>query len=240
LFRKQKDNKINKLVLLFSRKLVSQSAFTIAEVLVTLLIVGVVASAVIPPIVRGAADKQFVVMYKKDYSLVSAWFNTAVNETGGNVPVLVAFWDVNAYLASIVQYFPDRILKSKPFYTGAITDYYNPGVMKWSTGAVMNVSEKGNWPHSGSYILNLANGSTVMIMQWASYADARAPIMAEKAGLLGWLIMIDVNGSRPPNTFGRDIFVVMPYQDGVIRPYISTVPCGSGCGQGCSYEKLDD
>ena len=229
------------LVLPFARKLVSRAAFTISEVLVTLLIVGVIAAIVTPPLVRDTTDKQFVVMYKKDYSLVSAWFNTAVSENGSNVATCAGGWlEFSAYFASILRYFPDRIVKSKSPYNGTITDYYNPGVMKWSTGVVLNSNMQSHWPHSGSYILNLANGSTVIIMQWSAYVDALAPVMTEKTGLLGWFIMIDVNGSRLPNTFGRDIFVVMPYQDGVIRPFVSTVPCGSGCGQGCSYEKLDD
>ena len=117
MFSKQKDNKKNMLVLPFARKLVSRAAFTISEVLVTLLIVGVIAAIVTPPLVRDTTDKQFVVMYKKDYSLVSAWFNTAVSENGSNVATCAGGWlEFSAYIASILRYFPDRIVKSKSPY----------------------------------------------------------------------------------------------------------------------------
>ena len=57
-------------------------AFTLAEVLITLAIIGVVAALTIPSVVSKNREQQSIVGVKKAYSVLSQAFNLAKNEYG--------------------------------------------------------------------------------------------------------------------------------------------------------------
>ena len=57
-------------------------AFTLAEVLITLGIIGIVAEMTIPTIINKAEKIATLSMLKKEYSMLSSLFNTAVAENG--------------------------------------------------------------------------------------------------------------------------------------------------------------
>lgn len=63
-------------------KPLNKFAFTLAEVLVTLGIIGVVASLVIPTLIQNSTDAARIGALKKAYSTISNAFNLAVNENG--------------------------------------------------------------------------------------------------------------------------------------------------------------
>ena len=61
-----------------------KKAFTLAEVLITLGIIGVVASMTIPSLISGYRDKQYVTALKKSVSILSNAYNLAIYENGGS------------------------------------------------------------------------------------------------------------------------------------------------------------
>ncbi len=61
----------------------SKKAFTLAEVLITLAIIGVVAALTIPAIVKNYQKTQFKTQFKKIYTTMSAALNTTIANNGG-------------------------------------------------------------------------------------------------------------------------------------------------------------
>lgn len=61
------------------------TAFTLAEVLITLGIIGVVAALTIPALMNQTNDKEFIVAWKKAYSSISNGYNQAVMDNGGAI-----------------------------------------------------------------------------------------------------------------------------------------------------------
>ena len=64
-----------------------KSAFTLAEVLITLGIIGVVAAFVLPAFVKSYQERQYAVMWKKKYSEIARIYNLVKDEMGGNICV---------------------------------------------------------------------------------------------------------------------------------------------------------
>src|SRR5574344_2725153 len=59
-----------------------KNAFTLAEVLITLGIIGVVAALTIPTLMQKTQDREAVSKLKKVYSTISNAYNLAVNDEG--------------------------------------------------------------------------------------------------------------------------------------------------------------
>ena len=80
-------------------------AFTLAEVLITLGIIGVVAALTIPTILRNIQDYQLNIAFKKFYST----FTQAVQgiQTLEGRPVRCFYWDSNPYTDNCTAYCPD-------------------------------------------------------------------------------------------------------------------------------------
>ena len=57
-----------------------KSAFTLAEVLITLGIIGVVAAFVLPAFVKSYQERQYAVMWKKKYSEIARIYNLVKDE----------------------------------------------------------------------------------------------------------------------------------------------------------------
>src|SRR5574344_654228 len=64
----------------FSRK----KAFTLAEVLITLGIIGVIAALTIPTLIQKIDDKIYISMWKKKYSEIAIIYEIVKNEIGND------------------------------------------------------------------------------------------------------------------------------------------------------------
>ncbi len=69
-----------------------KKGFTLAEVLITLAIIGVVAALTIPTVVRNYQKQQTVVKLKKVYSVLNQAFNNSQAENG-----MYQTWDIGQY-----------------------------------------------------------------------------------------------------------------------------------------------
>ena len=59
-----------------------KKAFTLAEVLITLGIIGVVAALTMPALIAKYKEKETIVRLKKAYSMMSQAYQLAINENG--------------------------------------------------------------------------------------------------------------------------------------------------------------
>ncbi len=172
-----------------------KEGFTLAEVLITLAIIGVVAALTIPSVVRNYQKQQTVTRLKKAYSTISNTTNLAIAEYGP-----VKTWDMKtANEGSSGQgsiYFAQRYLIP---YLKVSKDCKNQTTgdcqFKYSTyNKRETASADSQWAR---FYLN--DGSAVAVYSYIGYEDLQKYAH----------VFIDINGQKEPNIKGRDIFVFL-------------------------------
>lgn len=165
--------------------------FTLAEVLITLGIIGIISALTIPNVTKHYKDKAIISGVKQAYSILGNAFMYAQNEYGP-----ANTWDFSEnnsdYAASdgwfsyITQYL--HLAKDCGEVKGLYTPCYPQGtIIKSLYGKNSSLSyTHGGILKNGMYIFV----KTTSAMNYASW---------------GW-IYVDINGAKSPNTFGKDIF----------------------------------
>lgn len=168
------------------------SAFTLAEVLITLGIIGIVAAMTIPTLVSNYQKKQYVTQLKKFYSI----FNQALLEIAveGGCPD-----NLNcAFLDSSVSQFDTVAAKFKVAKNCKSSGNLGEGVC--FTNKMTYVYDdpgygKSYFDDSGDYYRFITVDGTAIALPSGSGA------------ISGDVIVVDVNGpAKNPNKAGRDIF----------------------------------
>ncbi len=80
-------------------------AFTLAEVLVTLAVIGVVASLTIPTLISNIGDEQNKIAWKKSFAEFSQATMMLANDNGGSLKGLCADGDHTCLKNKILKYF---------------------------------------------------------------------------------------------------------------------------------------
>ncbi len=163
-------------------------AFTLAEVLITLAIIGVVAALTIPTVVRNYQKQQTVVQLKKVYSALSNTTNLAIAEEGP-----VAGWQLGADSSG-----------------QAAIDFANKYLIPYLKVA-KNCGTKTT--DDCAYIYkNKANVKTVLDNQYLRFYLNDGTFIALRiennpsVPALTATTTIDINGQKQPNLLGRDVF----------------------------------
>ena len=180
-------------------------AFTLAEVLITLGIIGVVAAMTIPTLISNHQKKQTVAQLKTAYSLFSrAIFRAAADN---EAPV---HWNYNDATSFSNEYiFPYmNIIKDCGFHSEAVFCYGNlddeKNMLHLLNGDVVN--------SAGYKSFILSNGMGVLIRLGHGSAGATSFIK----------FYVDVNGKKGNNILGKDVFAFSMRPDWGDR-YIFTV-----------------
>lgn len=184
------------------------SAFTLAEVLITLAIIGVVAAMTIPTLMNNIADAQFKSAMKKNYSIMNGLSQKILADDGGdfsNALLSCTDSDHTCFKNALKPYFS---------YIKECDGGSSLGVCFPSSAQFLNKttadSSFRNAPASG---LVLKDGTmAIFYLDSASCNYTRNTIPGE----CGW-VTIDVNGLKQPNTWGKDIYTFLFYKNAV-RP----------------------
>ncbi len=173
------------------RSVAMTKAFTLAEVLITLGIIGVVAAMTLPSLIANYQKKQTVVQLKKAYSEIDQAIRTAQVEHG-----TLDTWDLSGFSTQQerTKFFTDNYLlpNIKVIKTCDLSNRYDcwPQTTYNIDGEIRNEGNLVN--NSKSYYLITASGYS---MGYWLHGNGNG----------GWFI-IDINGPKRPNTFGKDIF----------------------------------
>ena len=163
-----------------SRLAAKKSAFTLAEVLITLGIIGVVAALTIPSVIINYQKKETVTKLKKVYTTLSNAAEMSIAENG----------DMKGWDWTLAQTDVDKFVET----------YYVP---------YLSVSEK-KWPNENYRIYNLAGRLVISnYSQLISVILSNGQIIIFKvAHDTGYMwIFADINGTKGPNRVGKDVFV---------------------------------
>lgn len=180
-----------------------QKAFTLAEALIVLGIIGVVAVLVIPTLIKNTQDQEYKVQFKKTYSLLNQAFLYMKEDCGGSVKgCTIAGGGVS------------RDLLASHLKVVDICD--TPGVGAcWAVDRadlklLGGGSVDGGWGPPLGKGMALADGSFVFVRDdvpdcsltsaSTSWGMGTNPVCSE--------IWVDTNGKKGPNTVGKDVFLI--------------------------------
>ena len=163
------------------------AAFTLAEILITLGIIGVVAAMTMPSLIQNYQEKATVTRVKKVYNVLSTALQSAYFENGK--------YNENGNVNDIGQTFYEYISPYLKFqkYCG---------------------TEKGCWPDVT--IKHLHGENWANLDSYQNYIKAILADGTLFQFYRNGEIRVDVNGFKGPNTVGRDIFYFAIKDDKVI------------------------
>lgn len=198
-------------------KIQSKKAFTLAEVLLTLFIIGVVAAETIPTLVKSYQNQVKVTKVKKYTSVLNQVIKQymADKECIGNIISCGAFVGDNTHQDSwnaIKVYFrefpKDCVLTdgSGCFPAGVKYKFLNgqEGSILDDDGGIKAIMPDGAsmnfYDYSGDCSSNRSHSSQPPLLYTCGY------------------FYIDINGHRPPNQYGRDMFKWFVTRSGQVVP----------------------
>jgi len=172
--------------------------FTLAEVLITLVIIGVIAAITVPSLINKTNNQETVSRLKKAYSTLAQATNLIIAEEGS-----IPSWTTTN--EKIFNLYKKHLINAK--VCSQSQGCFEQGNMKWESGDVYTY----NWNDSSNKLV-LADGMQLL------FSDA-SPTCHE--GLTDYRmnmcgrIFVDTNGQKKPNTFGKDVFAFIIFKNGL-------------------------
>lgn len=174
-------------------------AFTMSEVLITLGVVGIVAAMTLPGVIEGYQKVQTVNQLKKVYSTMQQALQKAEVDHEH-----VEFWD---FSLQSNKFFETYI---KPYYK--ILHEYNNNNFP-SSEYKITCTRGGNCNGYGAF-----NSANKIILNDGTLL-AFYPYQGAEGKVGGFTIIVDLNGLKLPNRYGRDVFMFSAQPKLGIQPY---------------------
>ena len=183
---------------------IRRAGFTLAEVLITLGIIGVVAAMTIPTLIKDYKRAVSITKLKKTYSTLQQAIQKTVadnlgysyvNFSDGDTQSMVDWY--NYYLKPNLRIQKDCIESAGCWHTEGVTKQLNGQTAIWDEGT------KGI---GGNIIVFQTFDNVYVNMDGAAASDIEDSF-GVKMSAPGLVMHVDVNGDECPNVIGRDIFV---------------------------------
>jgi len=188
-----------------------KKAFTLAEILITLGIIGIVAVLSMSALIAKYKEKETVVKLKKVYSVLDNGFNQMIFDEG-----TVNSWsdDHGERQARLWELFPK-------YFNVAKTCNKNNQCMPSSYKSLRPDTQYANNISASikQYVLN--DGTALSIAYNAGSSIACTENKAYTKTIYGGYsvfcgrLLVDINGRKGPNTAGKDVFYFFLMQDGI-------------------------
>lgn len=216
-----------------------KSAFTLAEVLITLGIIGIVAAMTLPALVNNNRNKQLETGLKRSYSIIGQALNMYQAETGEKIRSGEA--GIHTLKPTLMKYM--KVIKDCGF-----------GRTDSDSACIPNTGEE----ESNSKVYKTYNNKTIYLPLFDDgqfVLNDGTLILLENGSLERIYISVDVNGfKKRPNRLGQDLFMFQLDEKGVLRPmgaegtayyskndsYCSVTSSNNLNGAGCTYKALTD
>lgn len=204
--------------------------FTLAEVLITLVIIGIIAAMTIPSLMNKTNEQETVVAVKKAYSVLGQAYQKMVAENGEINPSTLGDLPVETFGDMFVK----QLNVQKVCGTSTNEDCFskeNGGAYKYFEGTV--------WANMNSfaplYKIRLNDGMSVAIYVGNVYESKGN---SEALNNVYGYFCVDVNGDKGPNTLGKDTFCFHITKYGILAngspddtgaPFSTCRTNGNGC-----------
>jgi len=215
--------------------------FTLAEVLITLVIIGVIAAMTIPTLINKTQNQEFVSKLKKTYSVFKSVTDQIINEEGlprGDIGGWASSPE-NVYNLYIKHLSVSKACKNK---RGCVDQLSSHG--SGSTNGFMSLNNSHFYGNnceldSDFYKFILSDGIQVIIND-GSYPACDHSSSGSKN--MCSAIFVDLNGEKGPNTWGKDVFFFAIKEDGLYPggcDDLSVAQCHkTGYGTGCACKVI--
>lgn len=182
----------------------NKSAFTLAEVLITLGIIGVVSALTIPTLVQNYQKKTFVTQLHKVYNELSNAAIRAANDSNAtSLNETIYINPDNGAKLFLEKYF--KVIKS---CDKSLTPCFASGYQKMDGTDFPLMTPK--------YVATINSGTAISFFEsYFTYSDE-----GQYHGY--WQIQVDTNGAQGPNILGRDLFYLELYSDGKVAERYSS------------------
>lgn len=215
----------------------NKKGFTLAEVLITLLIIGVVASLTVPAIINNTQQAENKTAWKKVYSTISQAHMRIIQDNGSTFIGLCSDW----YNDCLMNIFKPYLIYSKSCQNGLGNGncWHNLHTVRAMSGEIAGANIW--YPDSSDYSSIVLNDG-VLIRFKNYHIDCTSYTMGGLPNICGD-VEVDVNGFKSPNTIGKDIFLIhimekslkpYGYEDG--QQNYCTIGSGMGCSKKYLYE----
>ena len=209
-----------------------RTAFTLAEVLITLGIIGVVSAITLPALVQNYQKYVTVNRLKKEYSVISNAFVTSQEENGEmNTWRMGDLGSVNDGDNVLIPFYQNYIVK----YLDVVDDCGFSCIKQREVKRYRLNGMSWTWYNHCWYVIYLKDGTVVCFM-----ADNNSVVWSTVR------IYVDINGDRGPNVSGKDIFTILLATNGdsalrlsgidAIRNSKSRATLLGNCRECCSKE----
>ena len=211
----------------------SRSAFTLAEVLITLGIIGVVAAMTLPSLVNNYKEKELVTRTKKLYSNIQNAILLAQKDLG-TVGDNTFLFDVSQTSAQAAQKFAKyfngaKVCESSSQKGCSLYAYKVKFATKKTSGDDDTLTDSSyTYPkiilNDGSCIQVIQQTSCYRVQENDCVQDADGNCVKDENGNITEIaskhndcarLIIDVNGPKLPNQYGADVYAIYVYQNKV-------------------------
>ena len=180
-------------------------AFTIAEVLLTLVIIGVIAAMTIPTITGNVGEQERAAKVKKVYSTYGKAF-TYARAFGADMEFQEVDKSQEAMNAWYNEFMKNRLSTLKVCYD--TRGCWNSGNTYYYNGQIVQSNRAGIGIGNQIITAKLADGTMVNMDMWSNQDSVKNQFGIDPRGNAVMIIYFDINGERKPNKVGRDVFVM--------------------------------
>lgn len=183
--------------------------FTLAEILIVILVLGVLAAITVPIMIQSSRDTANVSAWKKGFTILKSLWDKVVMDAGGDAT------DVFVSLNDYYKEFESKlnIMKS------CNSDSVSQGCFVSNSNLPAGLSPNGK----PGFILG--DGSAIFVADMKQDCSLQAGSLTYCAR-----VVVDVNAKEGPNKVGRDIFVTYLKPDEI-------APSGAGDGETCQNDE---
>jgi len=204
---------------------VFKKGFTLAEVLITLLIIGVIASIVIPGLIADTQQAEYKAAWKKAFASISQAHKQIIMDNGGTLA------DAAANNSDLRNLFKNKM--------NTVTTCDDASCTAISL-LLLNGTTASNF---ASYSMVLSDGTIIGFNFNSSACTHNGWVY--NTGECAWLI-VDVNGKKKPNQWGKDIYGIWVINNQILpwganpagtasSSYVESTCSTSGYGCGSKY-----
>ena len=196
--------------------------FTLAEILISIVIIGIIAAITISSLIQSTQKQEFVSSLKKTYSVLSQVTNQIIAEegspkadNGGWADTVDNIYDLyKKHLNNVKECGRDATCITQKIYTLSGKDF-----------------NAANMNYSGYRKLVTADGVQISIDNNISRSCTLG--FDTRDGCVG--ILVDINGHKKPNKLGRDVFEFMLKEDGLFPRGCAVSNCAAKPGSSATY-----
>ena len=180
-----------------------RAAFTLAEVLITIGIIGIVAAMTMPSLIANYRKKQVVAQLKKVYSTISQAYEMSKNENGSSGDWIDTSQSINT--ENVKKYVQTYWLP----YFKSLQECSNRGDCSYTYAKAPNGDGALNLKRNNRYTIILSDGTLIAFVPF-SWTEEKGTFWGKDQKFY-----IDLNGAKRPNVLGKDVFLFMIYNDKV-------------------------